>query len=256
MRTVLYALSFLAVMGLAFWAYRENYATQKSLSDGRSAAGTRSPICAMRWPCSAPNGPISTAPTGCANWPRSTSTGWACLPFEPEQFGQPDQVAFPLPPSQFVPDVLDGIRTIDLMGATDPDAADTARGRSHQRGSSPVTRTPLRPLARILSARARGENPDTHRAREHPPAAGAGARQVARPGRRAPAAAGPCLCHGLQRDRRPHGPDGRDRAGRAANRRPRAREILAGRADLTDRNGRILATNLLTHSLYAQPQAT
>ena len=31
MRAVLYALSFLAVMGLAFWAYRENYATQKSL---------------------------------------------------------------------------------------------------------------------------------------------------------------------------------------------------------------------------------
>ncbi len=32
MRTVLYALSFLAVMGLAFWAYRENYATQKSIN--------------------------------------------------------------------------------------------------------------------------------------------------------------------------------------------------------------------------------
>jgi cell division protein FtsI (penicillin-binding protein 3) len=31
-------------------------------------------------------------------------------------------------------------------------------------------------------------------------------------------------------------------------------QILTGRADLTDRNGRILATNLLTHSLYAQPK--
>ena len=30
-------------------------------------------------------------------------------------------------------------------------------------------------------------------------------------------------------------------------------QIVAGRADITDRNGRILATNLTTHSLYAQP---
>jgi cell division protein FtsI (penicillin-binding protein 3) len=30
--------------------------------------------------------------------------------------------------------------------------------------------------------------------------------------------------------------------------------IVAGRADITDRKGRILATNLLTHSLYAQPR--
>ena len=32
------------------------------------------------------------------------------------------------------------------------------------------------------------------------------------------------------------------------------RQIEAQRADLTDRNGRILATNILTHSLYAQPK--
>ncbi|NNF89844.1 MAG: penicillin-binding protein 2, partial [Boseongicola sp.] len=30
-------------------------------------------------------------------------------------------------------------------------------------------------------------------------------------------------------------------------------QIVAARADITDRNGRILATNLTTHSLYAQP---
>ena len=30
-------------------------------------------------------------------------------------------------------------------------------------------------------------------------------------------------------------------------------DIIAGRADIVDRNGRILATNLATHSLYAQP---
>ena len=30
-------------------------------------------------------------------------------------------------------------------------------------------------------------------------------------------------------------------------------EIIAQRADITDRNGRILATNMMTHALYAQP---
>ncbi|CAN0606203.1 unnamed protein product, partial [Ectocarpus sp. 12 AP-2014] len=30
-------------------------------------------------------------------------------------------------------------------------------------------------------------------------------------------------------------------------------QIVAARADITDRNGRLLATNLTTHSLYAQP---
>ena len=33
MRPVLYVLSFIAVIGLAFWAYRENYATQSGLRD-------------------------------------------------------------------------------------------------------------------------------------------------------------------------------------------------------------------------------
>lgn len=32
MRSILYVLTTLAVIGLAFWAYRENYATQESLS--------------------------------------------------------------------------------------------------------------------------------------------------------------------------------------------------------------------------------
>ncbi len=32
MRTVLYILTAFAVIGLAFWAYRENYATQQALS--------------------------------------------------------------------------------------------------------------------------------------------------------------------------------------------------------------------------------
>lgn len=114
-----------------------------------------------------------------------------------------------------------------------------------------MTRIPLRPLARILHARATGENPDT-----------------------------------IERDNlRQRHEDQRDRARGRANFRlvllslcfisgygligarmgmlagttptePRTAsngtEITASRADIVDRNGRVLATNMLTHALYVQ----
>ena len=116
-----------------------------------------------------------------------------------------------------------------------------------------MIRTPLRPLARILEARARGESPDA----------------IERENIR--------LRHEEMRDRL------RQRAetrllvlglafvcafavvgGRTAHlaasepEEPRVRapgaSIIAQRADITDRRGRVLATNMETHSLYAQPQ--
>ncbi len=115
-----------------------------------------------------------------------------------------------------------------------------------------MTRTPLRPLARILEARARGENPDA----------------IERENLR--------LRHEAMRDRDRLRAEGRllvvgvfffcafllvgGRMGILAStevEEPRAAvagaSILAQRADITDRNGRILATNLTTHALYAQP---
>ncbi|RVT85358.1 penicillin-binding protein 2 [Rhodobacteraceae bacterium CCMM004] len=116
-----------------------------------------------------------------------------------------------------------------------------------------MIRTPLRPLARILSARARGENPDAiERENLH-------------------------QRHEEMRDRLRLRAEGRllvmsvlflcafsvvgARMGLLAASEavePRAAasgaSILAQRADITDRNGRILATNLSTYSLYAHPQ--
>nr|WP_319246844.1 penicillin-binding protein 2 [uncultured Celeribacter sp.] len=114
-------------------------------------------------------------------------------------------------------------------------------------------RTPLRPLARILDARAKGENPDA----------------IERENLR--------LRHEEMRDRSRLRAEGRLlvmglcfvsafvvvglRMGQVATtlpEEPRAEAsgtpILAQRADIVDRNGRILATNRVTHSLYAQPQ--
>jgi cell division protein FtsI (penicillin-binding protein 3) len=115
-----------------------------------------------------------------------------------------------------------------------------------------MTRTPLRPLARILQARAKGENPDA----------------IERENLR--------LRHEAMRDRARNRAEGRllvvgifflcafvlvgGRMGTLASaevEEPRdtvaGASIIAQRADITDRNGRILATNLTTHALYAQP---
>jgi len=116
-----------------------------------------------------------------------------------------------------------------------------------------MIRTPLRPLARILDARAKGENPDVIEKENI------------------------AIRHEAMRDK------ARARAERrlfmlgfgffmaftvigarmgtlAASEptEPRASqggtEITAQRADILDRQGRILATNMLTYSLYAQPK--
>ncbi len=116
-----------------------------------------------------------------------------------------------------------------------------------------MTRTPLRPLARILSARARGENPDSIereniRLRQEQIRDKGRARAESRLLLLGVAFAMAFIViggrMGLMAATEPVEP-------RSAN---SGAQILAGRADLTDRNGRMLATNLLTHSLYAQPK--
>ena len=116
-----------------------------------------------------------------------------------------------------------------------------------------MIRTPLRPLARILSARQKGENPDT----------------IERENLR--------LRHEEMRDKSRARAEVRllflslgflaafttigARMGLLAATEPMeprsaaaGAQILATRADITDRNGRILATNMQTNALYAQPR--
>lgn len=115
-----------------------------------------------------------------------------------------------------------------------------------------MIRTPLRPLARILSARQNGENPD----------------KIERENIR--------LRHEQMRSRARQLAEGRllvlgavflfsfiavgFRMGVLASSEPAeprasasGSAIIAQRGDIVDRNGRILATNLITNSLYAQP---
>lgn len=115
-----------------------------------------------------------------------------------------------------------------------------------------MIRTPLRPLARILRAREKGENPDAieaeNRAQRH-----AEIQERARGSARTRLffmscafAAAFCtvgLKMGVLASSHPAEP--RVQTSGA--------QIISQRADITDRHGRVLATNLLTHSLYAHP---
>ena len=116
-----------------------------------------------------------------------------------------------------------------------------------------MTRTPLRPLARILQARARGENPDAIE-RENIRLRAEGQRDRARA-----RAEGRLVILGLAffcafavigvRMGVLAAKDVEEpRIARAGA------EIVALRSDIVDRNGRLLATNLVTRALYAHPR--
>src|SRR6056297_2819199 len=115
-----------------------------------------------------------------------------------------------------------------------------------------MIRTPLRPLARILEARRRGENPDAIE-RENMRLRHEEMRDRAR--RRAEGrllvlgvlfVAGFALVGGKMAVLAQSEP-AEPRSGAAGA------GILAQRATITDRRGRVLATNFDTHALYAQP---
>ena len=116
-----------------------------------------------------------------------------------------------------------------------------------------MIRTPLRPLARILSAREKGENPD-HIEREN-----IRLRVEATRAKAQNRAEGRLLLLGLAFFAAflvVGARMGLLAASEPVEPRSAATgaEISGRRADITDRNGRILATNFSTHALYAHPK--
>ena len=116
-----------------------------------------------------------------------------------------------------------------------------------------MIRRPLRPLARILKARERGENPEAierenRRLRVEEARDRARARAESRLMLLGLAfVAGFCAIGGrmaVLASVEPQEPTAETTGS----------PIINQRADITDRNGRILATNFETHALYAQPQ--
>lgn len=97
MRTILYILTAFAVVGLAFWAYRENYATQQALREtGQLHAEIREAharLTVLRGEWAYLNRPDRLRELAELNFDRLQ-----LLPLRPDQFGQVDQVAYPPDP--------------------------------------------------------------------------------------------------------------------------------------------------------------
>nr|WP_319246846.1 cell division protein FtsL [uncultured Celeribacter sp.] len=94
MRSFYFIFSAIAVMALAFWAYRENYATQMVLREvsglQRKIGHQREELAVLKAEWAYLNRPERLRDLAALNFDRL-----GLLPFRPEQFGRVDQVAFP-----------------------------------------------------------------------------------------------------------------------------------------------------------------
>lgn len=97
MRGLFYVLAAFAVMGLAFWAYQENYKTQAAIGDVRDlhgqigAAHERLGMLRAEWAYL--NRPDRLADLADLNFDRL-----GLLPLMPDAFGAVDQIIYPVPP--------------------------------------------------------------------------------------------------------------------------------------------------------------
>jgi hypothetical protein len=108
MRGILYVLSALAVIGLAFWAYTENYETQESVKRAKSLQqqiiGARARLRVLNAEWAYLNRPDRLRDLAEINY---DSLG--LLPLRPNQFGRIDQVAFPPDEAQTI------VNTVDII---------------------------------------------------------------------------------------------------------------------------------------------
>ncbi|GIT87013.1 cell division protein FtsL [Roseobacter sp. OBYS 0001] len=115
MRTFLFIVTTLCVIALAFWAYRENYATQAALAETRElrqdirAAHERLSMLKAEWAYL--NRPDRLRDLAEINFDRL-----GLLPLRPEQFGHVDQVAYPPDPLIEISDI------VELANLTETDA--------------------------------------------------------------------------------------------------------------------------------------
>ncbi|THH39069.1 cell division protein FtsL [Aliishimia ponticola] len=115
MKTVLYILTTCAVVGLAFWAYRENYATQQALKDTeqlrREIRAAHGRLTMLRAEWAYLNRPDRLRELADLNFQRL-----GLMPLRPDQFGLVEQVSYPPRP------LLPLINSIEVSSANAPEA--------------------------------------------------------------------------------------------------------------------------------------
>lgn len=118
MRSFLTLLTACAVIGLAFWAYHENYKTQEALVQSetlqRDIADSRARLAVLRAEWAYLNRPDRLRELAALNFDRL-----GLLPFAPEQFGRVDQV--PYPPEESLLPVTNPVNLSSAMTATEAD---------------------------------------------------------------------------------------------------------------------------------------
>lgn len=94
MRGLMYVLTVLSVIGLAFWAYRENYTTQTALDDAErlqhQIADARDRLAVLKAEWAYLNRPDRLRDLADLNFEKLQ-----LLPLRPGQFGRIEQVAYP-----------------------------------------------------------------------------------------------------------------------------------------------------------------
>ena len=115
MRSLLYVLTFLTVIAAAFWAYHENYKTQAALSEAQAVRAeirdARARLAVLKAEWAYLNRPDRLRDLAEVNFDRL-----GLMPFEPDQFGRVDQIAYPRPPELPITDPVE----ISSAGAQQP----------------------------------------------------------------------------------------------------------------------------------------
>lgn len=122
MRPVLYVLSFLAVMALGFWAYRENYQTQAAIKEVAALqdeiGALREGLAIQRAEWAYLNRPDRLRELATVNFERL-----GLMPMEPGQFGTPTEIAYPPPEAaEVTPDELSIDSPVAVSGNLDAPA--------------------------------------------------------------------------------------------------------------------------------------
>lgn len=117
MKTVIYVFIAIVVLGLGFWAYKQNYTTQAVLRETeglqRDIAALRENLTVLRAEWAYLNRPERLRDLADLNFDRLK-----LLPFAPEQFGRVEHIDYPRPPE---PEILD---IHDVQGTLVEEAAE------------------------------------------------------------------------------------------------------------------------------------